>query len=461
MDNEVYSESLAFPQVKKRAVSSRSYRVKIPPSNGSSFLSGQTIQVDLPGNQAATYYNMNQMYLKFKVKFPEAAILNSNGAYNFIKRLTIVTAGSTICDIQNYNVLTSAFLDTQASREWKASSGNILCGMYGDSLRGEAHGANDERIFCIPIVLNVLSSTTPHRLIPAFSLSSLQIRFELELPKAAYYGPGTLNYAVSEVELVTMMTQLSSSAQAEIDKITNGQYNILAVNYMNSNTSQSAGASVVTANLGFSMSSLERIIVVHRKTDAAVGTANIYSTSRFQNGLSEFSFLINSEQYPARPILVDNKNGAETWAESLISDHALVNFKQGASINIGLAAVGVLGVGTSDLSGVAPDVAKRQSFVLTKAQATGASSGAAAVSGTAATASSVGTFVASCEFESSISDGKSSSIYSGISTIASALSYRGVYANEVPEAAQIDFFACYTVLLSLDMRGLGVFQMRV
>ena len=50
MSNEIFSESLAFNNVKKRAVSSRSYRVRLPPSNSTSFSPGNTIQFDLPAN---------------------------------------------------------------------------------------------------------------------------------------------------------------------------------------------------------------------------------------------------------------------------------------------------------------------------------------------------------------------------------------------------------------------------
>ena len=40
---EAFSETLAYPQVKKRAVASRSFRTKITPSNGSTFTGGNTI----------------------------------------------------------------------------------------------------------------------------------------------------------------------------------------------------------------------------------------------------------------------------------------------------------------------------------------------------------------------------------------------------------------------------------
>ena len=57
---DAMSESLNFPSMKRRAVASRSYRVKVSPSNGQNFTAGQTVNIDLPSNLAGTYVNWNQ-----------------------------------------------------------------------------------------------------------------------------------------------------------------------------------------------------------------------------------------------------------------------------------------------------------------------------------------------------------------------------------------------------------------
>ena len=214
MDSEAYSESLQFQAVKKRAVASRSFRTKIPSSNGQNFAEGQTIQFDLPSNLAAQYYNFNQLYLRIKINTAGAVNLDRNGIYNIIKRLTIQTAGSQLCDIINYNALVCAFIDLQASHEWKASSGAIMCGMKGDSLAGEVTTAATDRVFCVPLPLNVLASSTPHRLVPAFSLSNIQIRIQLAPGAEAFVGANAANcvYEAKEPEIVCMMTQLSPGA---------------------------------------------------------------------------------------------------------------------------------------------------------------------------------------------------------------------------------------------------------
>ena len=57
------SSLLAFSDVKRRAISSRCYRVKVPTSNGTSFTPGQTMNLDLAGNMQNSYYDFAQSYL--------------------------------------------------------------------------------------------------------------------------------------------------------------------------------------------------------------------------------------------------------------------------------------------------------------------------------------------------------------------------------------------------------------
>jgi len=50
---DVMSESLNYPALKRRAVASRSYRVKVNPANGQTFTAGQTVNIDMPSNLRA------------------------------------------------------------------------------------------------------------------------------------------------------------------------------------------------------------------------------------------------------------------------------------------------------------------------------------------------------------------------------------------------------------------------
>tara|TARA_R110002153_G_scaffold231214_6_gene384449 strand:+ start:1609 stop:2991 length:1383 start_codon:yes stop_codon:yes gene_type:complete len=460
MASEVFSQSLAYPQMKQRAISSRSFRTKISPSNSQSFTMGQTINLDLPSNMSGTYYNYNQMYLKFKVTNGDATAvtLDRAGAACLIKRIQIQTAGANLYDCDKWNVLYTALMDTEASAEWKGSIGNILTGTSGSNLGGETIGAAGERTFCIPMVLNPLANTTPHRLIPAFSLSSIQYRITLDDAATALVGTAGIansEIVVSDVEMVCLMTELSPSAQAQVDSMTGGVYNILANSYMNSSATMTA-ASQVTANLGFSVSSLERILLVQRQ-DATFVNADTKFTigNRAPNGLSEYQYLINSESYPSRPIIVEG-NQAEACAELLIANHSLTDYRAGNTLNNNPVKSGALVslCNQSGSQGLFPNAYSSESPA-------GTSVGVLGADNAGTTGGNIGTALFGCEFETGLSDGKSSTIYSGVSTLASNVQFLGKYANAGTTGATLDFFGMFSVLISLDMKGSGVFSVSV
>jgi hypothetical protein len=248
------------------------------------------------------------------------------------------------------------------------------------------------------------------------------------------------------------MTELSPGAQAQVDQMSGGMYNILASSYQNVGTTMvgvAASANAVTANLGLSVSSLERVIICHRPTATLVALG--YSLgNRTKNFLSEYSILINGEQYPARPVLVSDK-GAEALAEYLLSDHSLVNFDKQSSFNIAVRGT------SAELKSNGLDGGSATAILepfLNDAPA-GLEAGT-----TTGAISNIGSFITAVELETGLSDGKSQRIYSGISTISSTVNYRGIYAAGSANA-QIDFFAMFTVLLSLNMRGTGVWSVSV
>ena len=467
MSAEAFSESLQFPNVKKRAVASRSYRVRLPPTNSTSFASGTTVQFDLPANLAGSYFNSNQCYLKFKLNNTGGPVdLDRCGALGLFRRMQISTSGAQIADIDRYNTLACAMLDADASQEWKTSVGAKLIGTTGN-LRGEHLPAASTRDFCVPFVLNPLSQTTPHRMIPLFSLSSLQIRMTLDDAATAlhHHGGAAAAFNISEVEMVMMITELSAGAQAQIDAMTGGNYQILCTSWIHSSASIAAGATAVTANLGFSMSSLERVVIAITPSATEIATGAYSLGNRCSMGLSEYSLLINSEQYPARPIIVGDQ-AAEPLAEMLISDHSLADFSRGNGLQNGYAPVAgtaVVGVpGFSSFANISPNQGSNapDPFTFTAAEATGLSPGVVATAAVPV-ASDVGTFLAAIELESAISDGRSSHIYSGISTLASTVQLLMKFSGGAGAGATAHCFANFTVLLSLNTRGTGVYSISI
>ena len=447
---DAMSESLNYPQQKRRAVASRSYRVKISPSNGQNFTAGQTVNIDLPSNLAGTYINWNQCYLKMKVVGTGAAYtLDRCGAAGFVQKLDCFTAGSQIFSLPNWSTLMTILMDGDSSPAYKAGVGNVLMGTNGGFQAGETVAADAERTYCVPFVLHPFGMSTPHRLQPLFSSSPVQFKITLDSIANSVVSTASLtNLAFTEVELVCVFTELSPGAQAQVDQMSGGVYNILASSYQNVGTTMGAD-SAVTANLGISVSSLERIIVCHRPTGTLNDVTKFSLGNRAKNGLQSYSIFINGEQYPARPVVVEN-NCAEALAEYLLSDHSLVNFDKQSSFNIAVfgaaADLKSNGLDGQSVNGVA------QPFIIDAPD--GDESGK-----TAADASNIGSFITGIELETGLSDGRSQRLYSGVSTISSTVNYRGVYSGSA--AAQIDFFAQFTVLLSLNTRGTNVWAVSV
>lgn len=482
---DVASEALDYNNIKRRAMASRSYRVRIAPSNKTSFNAGETIFLDLPSNLSGTFMDMSQTYIRFKVAYTNTCLganstvapicLDKCGAYGFMQRVAAITSGQQIFDLNNYNVLVSALMDTDASNDWKANAGNVLVGTtaacpHGESIGLPAPAANAAigavvttyRTYCLPFILNPFA--LQKKLVPLFSLDSLRFRITLEtLQKAIIQGAvnahNSVGYSIQDVELVSYFTELSPSAMAQLDSVTGGVYNLLCPSYSNTQASMSAGATNVNSVLGIAVSSLERIIVIHRNDAAvaAVGSASL--GGRITNTIQTAQFFINSEAYPQRNVSVDDM-AAEPLAEYLISDHALSDFSRSSGIqNFNVSA------GVQSQNVYTPHLYNNTNAAIDSTLAANnawnnTGDGSVEGLGMGAATTNVGSFILAIELETGCSAGRSDRLYSGISTISSVVQYKGTYTG-ASAAATLDFFAQFTVLLTLNMRQTGVWSITI
>lgn len=466
---DVASEALDFTNIKRRSVAARNYRFKINPTNSASFTGSNSAQLEfvLPSNLSGSYTDFSQMYLKFTVTNTSAANLDKAAAYGFISRCEMYTAGSQLCTINNFNVLAATLMDTDATIGYKGGFGKVLAGLQSSGSLGEYSGAGGVRTYCIPLIL--LPFCMQKKLVPLFSLDSLRIRFTFENVDNVYVASSTAtSYTVSDAQLCGYICELSPAAQMQIDSMTGGVYNILCPCYSNIQTTMTAGATAVTSTLGIAVSSLERILVVHRVA-ASLNTATKQSLgARITNGLTNFQFSIDSQLYPQNPILIGNA-GAEACAEHLLSSHSLSDFTNDAHIASQLYMSSLTVGGTANVSTLINPYEGLYSYLQIPAtdstkntwfNATGDGSLLAA-NAAAGAVSTAGSFVASIELENSTSAGRSDRLYSGVSTLGSVVQYIGAYSGAVAVAAVIDFFCYYTIMCSLNMKTTGVWAVSV
>lgn len=467
---DAMSEALDFNNIKRRAVASRNFRSKINPVGPSQLIvTGLGFQTEfmLPSNLAGSYMDFSQLYLKFKLTPQAVANFDKGGAYGLINRIELFSSGSQIATINNYNVLATTLLETDASIGYRAGCGRVLAGLNGNGTLGEYLDTNG-RTFCLPLILTPFAMQK--KLVPLFSLDSIRIRITFESPTNAFVATtAPTNYTLDGMQLVSQICELSPSAQAQIDAMTDGVYRILCPSYTNVQTTMAA-SSTVTATLGVAVSSLERILVVHRSNDSFT-IARQSLGNRITNGLTNYQFSIDSQLYPQASIQVADA-GAEPLAEYLISSHALSDFQNDAYIASQLY-MSTLTVGTGGAANTSAAIVSAYDSLYTylKIPASGNVSNSwnnaigdgtpLAQAAAAGAVSAVGSFVASIELETSVSAAKSDRLYSGINTIGSVVQYIGNYTTPNANGAVIDFFCHYTILCTLDMKRLGVWTVSV
>lgn len=460
---DISSEVLNFNAIKRRSVAARNYRVKINPTNSGTFTGSSSSQLEfvLPSNLSGSYIDFSNLYLKMTVTNTNAANLDKAGAYGFISRVEMYTAGSQICTVNNFNVLAATLMDTDATIGYKGGFGKVLSGLQASGSLGEYSPAGGVRTYCIPLIL--LPFCMQKKLIPLFSLDSLRIRFTFENVDNVFVAAASAGgYTIADAQLCGYVCELSPAAQMQIDQMTGGVYNILCPCYSNIQTTMTAGAAAVTSTLGIAVSSLERILIVHRVSASINSAAKQSIGGRITNGLSNFQFSIDSQLYPQNPILVGNA-GAEAAAEFLLSSGSLSSFQNDAHIASQLymsSYTSTTQTIVNQYEGLygylqipATDTTKNTWF---NVSGDGSLLAANAALGAVSTA---GSFVAAIELENSTSSARSDLLYSGVSSLGSVVQYIGAYSGAV--AATIDFFCYYTIMCSLNMKTTGVWQVSV
>ena len=314
---------------RRRAVSSRGYRTLTPASNGSSFTANQTINIDLPGNVRNSFFDFGSSYLKLRLTNNDGAAVKLEGGcgiYGMIKKIEITTGGNVISTIDEYGALVDKFLTSDAANQFKNNAGGVLAGTNGaGKFTGTTLAAAASQTFCIPLVLTPLFNSAKY--IPAFSRDQIRMIITLNTASSGTIGAATdAELAIDNVEFNCYMVELSNDAMRMVDESTGGQYNLVVNDWRHAAATLANAATTLNAVVGFSFSSLNRVVVLHRPSDTINAAATVSVGNRGTALLQEINVLVNGEQYPARQIKdlgVTATGGTEPLAEALIADRSL------------------------------------------------------------------------------------------------------------------------------------------
>ena len=406
------TKKLDYGDVPPRASSSRSLRTEVVPSNGNSFNMNNTIIFDLPSNVTNTFWDAQSSYVRLNfVNNDGAAVSFEGGGFpTCIRRIEMLLGGQTLCSIDSYNVLYQMLFDLDTAGQFRSNAGARLFGSANSAV-GEQVGAAATRTVCFPLALTPIVQSSKYW--PLFGREPLRIRVELDTSARGLIGAATdAEITINEVALVMYQLELGNDVMAQVAANSGGMMRIAMPSFQHHQATLAAGASSVATTLGFSMSSLNRILVAQRLQ--AVTAANVTIGNRSQLNLNDANVKIGGVQYPQISLKDRNDDGAETLAEALVSQRALLTYGHDSSIELG--------------------------------------AGFNANEPTGANNTNTGHYLIELDLESQRVD--AGSLIAGVNCIGQVVQFESTYDAGVTAAHVLDIFGEHTIMAQLDMQSL-------
>jgi len=332
------TQRLNYSQVPPRASSSRAIRNEIvPTNNGGTYTMNSQIIFDLPANLNNTFCDFQSSYIKATVNNGDGADIKFHGGGfpSCIKQIVLELGGQTLFSCDNWNTLYEMMLSLDTSASFRNNAGQRLFGAGGDFDGATiTHTANTSRQVCFPLVLTPLMC---NRYFPLIGRDRLRIRLILDTSARGLLGAATdAEVTITDVALVTYNLELGSDVMSMVAANSGGSFKIAMPSYQHHQASLSNTATSLVATLGFSMSSLNRILIAQQLQ--AVTAANNTVGNRSRLRLNRFFVTIGGVKYPMRDVqdlgvaATITGAGAEPFAEALISQRALCAWSHDSSI---------------------------------------------------------------------------------------------------------------------------------
>jgi len=435
---------LNYNDHRQKAMSASYERVKVPPQNGTVFEMGNTIDIRLPNMPMGSFLDFHNSYLKLNIETvkadgggtPAAADdlwLPRNGVYGgLIQRVEIISSAQTISVIDQYSKLANIFLDSEAGIDFKDGIGSIQYGMqtgdeYGAALTPTGTATDDHgtqnNFFCFGLILTNLMSSSKY--LPLFSADNIIIRLTLNSKAKAFIGTngGASTVKVRNVEFVNYVVKLDPVASKLVDDAVGGRYSVVLDDWRNSRGTIPSASQTINQNLGLSVASLSRVLFAFYRTNYSnSGVASDVEGSRSHRFVSEYSFQLNGQNYPAQRIKADaSSNMSEVMAEIRGSTRQSLDFDQGSDLTL-------------------------TDFQLNNASGTG---------------SSIGKAFYEIDLESLRQYDSENSVYSGLYTIGGVTSLDCQMSGAGGSDMDLNVWGQFQATLSLDTRGDNIFTYQV
>lgn len=415
------TQRLNYSQIPPRASSSRAIRNEIIPTNNGTYTMNSQIIFDLPANLNNTFCDFQSSYIKATVNNGDAADVKFHGGGfpSCIKQIVLELGGQTLFSCDNWNTLYEMMLSLDTSVSFRNNAGQRLFGAGGD-FDGATVAAASSRQVCFPLVLTPLMA---NRYFPLIGRDRLRIRLILDTSARSLLGGATdAEVTITDVALVTYSLELGSDVMAMVAANSGGSFKIAMPSYQHHQESLSNSATSLVATLGFSMSSLNRILVAQTRQTATAANNHIGNRSRLR--LNRFFVTIGGVKYPMRDVqdlgvaAVTTGAGAEPFAEALISQRALCAWTHDSSI--------------------------------------AADGGYAVLEGDGSTSGNTGSFLIDLDLESQrVAGGESSlGLVAGVNCVGQVVQLTLEYSASATNDHVVDVFGEHTILCSLDLNTL-------
>jgi len=210
-------------------------------------------------------------------------------------------AGTTIEDIDGYNILDRILVEAFSSADYKGNYLNTIAG-YGTNLSATSWTRFSFPLHCLGLLGGGVSKYFPLKW-----TSGIQIEIFLEdLAQVTAVTSGTSpasDYQVRNVMLLAPIVTMSPAYDATVAQVIKENGLVFYYNSWSRSGLDLVNSTDALYNLNFPDRYLKNILVVQRLTSDIDGIADVDKTGKFaKNNLTEYQFDLNGEAYPQFPI---------------------------------------------------------------------------------------------------------------------------------------------------------------